>query len=416
MDELNYDLLRASVGGGAVGLRARTPLEPAGGPGDKIFPPTYAADGNRTRYPLEERRRDGEVVLSVVLDSVAARANALEEGLLAAARVNDAPVPLVSVDFTVDESSRHLGVISSLEAPHRIFDALLRDSLDGDLLFRLGDTGRAVTQATADDAAALLHWAPTTLLFGGWDSTGPRGGLGSKYERAITSEVTAFGVTLGMKTASRLDPAGIAKDAGPVYVDADGEGWTLEEAEARREKGKPVLFGKGGNKGRPSLLNHGNVTPSMDANAGGVTADHIEVVTVLSFAALRRLRFPRTAAGQAVESRVDAEVAARTALAALGVTAAVLAHEEGYDLRSRCVLFATEPLTFELLVSGEAPQRLVVHRDAALALLRTAVERLRETGLTWAEEELLLTPAPRLVDLVRRSREVIASQAPDEAG
>ena len=48
---LTYDELRAGVAGDAVGIRCRTVLQPLGGPGDKVFPPTYGVPDNaETRY------------------------------------------------------------------------------------------------------------------------------------------------------------------------------------------------------------------------------------------------------------------------------------------------------------------------------------------------------------------------------
>ena len=416
MDRLTYDDLRGAVAGGAVALRARTALEPAGGKDDKIFPSTYGADrGQSTRYALEERRVGDRTVRSVVLDSVAARAHALGGALLEAAETDGLPLPKITVDFSVDERTRHLDRVSSLEAPHRVFDALLRDSLDGDVLFRLGRAGRSITEASPANAAALLHWSPTTLLFGGWDSTGPRGGRGAKYERAITSEIVAFGIETGVRTSSRIDPAGIELAAAQLY-EAEGGGWTLDESEAVKEgkKGEPKLYAAGeGKPGRPSQVNHGNVRPSREADTGGVTADRIEMVTVLSLVALRRLRFPLDATGQPLpaEQRRAAEVAARTAVAALGVAAAVLAYDEGFDLRSRCVLHAKDKLTFHVLVSGEDPREVGVTREQALDLVQTAVERLRATGLTWADEELRLVPAERLAELIGRSRALSEEKA-----
>ena len=53
---LTYDELRAGVAGDAVGIRCRTVLQPLGGRGDKVFPPTYGVPDNaETRYAIEER-------------------------------------------------------------------------------------------------------------------------------------------------------------------------------------------------------------------------------------------------------------------------------------------------------------------------------------------------------------------------
>src|ERR671918_95427 len=65
-------------------LRAITRLVPAGGDGDKVFPPTYASEGRNTppHYHEETRLIDGKEVKVVVLDSVQSQANRLEEALL----------------------------------------------------------------------------------------------------------------------------------------------------------------------------------------------------------------------------------------------------------------------------------------------------------------------------------------------
>lgn len=405
--------LHEAVAGDGVGIRARTDLEPLGGPGDKVQPSTYGVEERAdTKYATEKRRVNGESVDSVVLDSVASQANRFELGLLDAFRSGEISLPVVSADFTTFDDLAGYDRISSLEAPHRIYDAILRDSLLDDRLFRLSDVGQAITEATTKNAAALFHHSPTTLLFGGWDSTGPKGGRGSKFERAITSEIVAIGVEYGVKTSSRIDPLGIELKAGPLYQAKDG-GWTLDEDEATTDKGKPVAYkGSGeGAAGRPSQVNHGNIAPSLDRKAGGVTVDRILATTVLSFAQLRRLRFPIDASGAPLtgDARSTAEATARTALAALGLAATVLAFEEGFDLRSRCVLMATDDLSFELLRRGSAGStEFSLDRSDAISLLTEAVDAASGAGLPWASDELLLRPVERLAELVRRSRAIAA--------
>jgi CRISPR-associated protein Csb1 len=414
---ITYEELRDAVAGSGVGLRARTTLEPLGGPGDKVFPATYGVErGAETKYAVEKRRLGTETVDAVVLDSVASQANRFELALLDSHRASELSVPVVSVDFRDVQGLERFDRISSLEAPHRVFDAILRDSLHGDVLFRLSDIGQAVTEASVKSAAAMFRYSPTTLLFGGWDSTGPKGGRGNKYERAITSEIVGLGVAHGSKTASRIDPLGIERAAGPLYFAEDGT-WTLDESEARRDKsGKAELYkGAGeGEAGRPSIANLGNITPSIDTRAGGVTVEQIVATTVISFAQLRRLRFPVDADGKLLdgERRRAAEVAARTALAALGLAAAVLAFEEGFDLRSRCVLVATSDLSFDLLRRGSADaSTFTIDRAGVLELLASAVAAASDAGMPWHSDEVLLQPTDRLVELVRRSQVI----APEES-
>jgi len=432
---LTYEELREGVAGAAVGVRCRIALQPLGGPGDKVFPPTYGVAGNaETRYAIERRRAPGAdgsgdaVVQSVVLDSVASQANRLELALLDAIRSGELAAPVTSVDFT-QSGLTGLDKISDYEAPHRIFDALLRDSFHGDQLFRNGPAGRAITEARPRDAAALYYHSPHTLVFGGWDSTGPRGGLGAKYERAITSEIVAFGIETGVRTASRIDPSGIERRAGRLYEAPDGT-WTLDESEAVRDTAnKPKLLGaKGGDEagrpsqeagrpsqeaGRPSQANLGNVTPSIDPKNGGITAREIVGTTVLSFIQLRRLRFPARPDGSAFgDQRAEAESAARTALAALGLAAAALAYEQGFDLRSRCVLVAEGPVTFELVGRDGAVTPFDMSSVDALKLVAESNERAAASGLPWRTGELLLRPAERLVTLIKRSQEIAASGEP----
>lgn len=410
---LGYDHFYEAVTRDCVGLRSRLELEPLGGPGDKIFPPTYSTpESAETQYAVEERVLVGvdgsATVRSVVLDSVASQANHLELALLDAVRSGSLSAPVTAVDFG-DRGLFGIDRISDYEAPHRIFDALLRDSFDGSDLFRHGPTGRAITEATSRNASALLHHSPHTLVFGGWDSTGPKGGRGAKYERALTSEIVAHGIHRGVKTASRIDPVGVEVKAGPVYESADALGWTVDEHDAVQEKGKAKLYSRGSDRsGRPSVLNHGNVTPSIDSRAGGITAAEIVGTTVLSFIQLRRLRFPTTATGKAIpaDQRVAAEGAARTALAALGLAAIVLGYEQGFDLRSRCVLVPRNELTFDLVGRAGAVETVEVNGVAALALVAEAADRAATLQVGWRASEMALRPSDRLVELIRRSQEV----------
>ena len=82
---LTLDALKGFVAINAVAIRGRATLEPAGGPGDKVFPPTHSVDNRRanTRYAFETRRIDGREVSCVLLDSVQSQANRMEEALQA---------------------------------------------------------------------------------------------------------------------------------------------------------------------------------------------------------------------------------------------------------------------------------------------------------------------------------------------
>lgn len=405
VSQLTYEKLRDSVAGGAVALRSRTELQPADGPGGKVFPPTYAVNAEH-KYAVETRQVGDREVQTVLLDSVASQANRAELALLEGWETGELRFPVPYVDFSTEDGEfDDVGRLTVLEAPHRLADAIFRDSLLDGTLFRLSEMGRAITDAQPRNAAALFEYAPTALLFGQWDSTGPKGGLGSKFQRAYVSEIVGHDVQIGRKVGSRLDPLQIEKDSAVVYEHQDSDQrWTLDEAEAAVEKGKPKVAGA---DGRPSEINHGNIAPSIDGAAGGVTISNAVQTTVISLAALRRLRF----AGHSLET----ETAARTAVAALGVAAIVLQHEMDHDLRSRCLLIPQHPPRIELVGrDGSAPETVDIDRDGASQILGQAAQASSDLGLAWKTAEIKLQPAPKLLELLRRSREISARETPEE--
>lgn len=83
MAGLTIEQLTGAVEGGAVALRSIMRLQPADGPGGKVFPPTYAAAATaENKYAIEERQVGDQVVTTVLLDSVASQANRAELALL----------------------------------------------------------------------------------------------------------------------------------------------------------------------------------------------------------------------------------------------------------------------------------------------------------------------------------------------
>ena len=66
MDILNLDYVKEALAGNAAAFRCVTEYQPVGGPGDKVFPPTYEGGA----YATELRNINGEEVNCVLLDSV----------------------------------------------------------------------------------------------------------------------------------------------------------------------------------------------------------------------------------------------------------------------------------------------------------------------------------------------------------
>lgn len=427
MPVLTLSDLTAAVAGGAAAIRAVTRLEPAGGPADKVFPPTYVKErGATTKYAMELRRIDGNEVQTVLLDSVASQANRFEEALLEGWRREELSFPVVAVDFAGEHGLEDLEMITSLQAPHRIADALLRDSLLEGTPFRLSSIGKEITDARPNHATAMFKHCPTALVFGVWDSTGPKGGMGAKFQRCLVSEIVGIDAVAGVKTASRIDPAGIQTKAGPIYKHKDpGQEWTVDPSEAELKAKAPVEFSRSGGdtkdnkKGKPSAINHGNIPPSIDAESGGVTMSHAVQTTVLSLAGLRRLRFQTSSSGERIPdgARDGAEQAARVALAALALAGIVYQRDNDFDLRSRSILVAKEPLTLEIVGrDGGEPQRFTLSRAEAAKLLAGAEQGARAFGLGWDRGPVKLRPAPKLSGLIRKSRELAASGEAEAEG
>jgi CRISPR-associated protein Csb1 len=406
---LDLEMLKYAVGGSAAAFCCRRRLQPAGGEGDKVFPPTFAG----AVYAIEKRRMAGRdsPVQCVLLDSVQSQANRMELALQQAIDGGKIQMPLVVVDFSehdptddieADQNAGRLidavGKITSLQAPHRLADAILRDSLLNGTPFRKSQKGRLLNTVSLTNATPLFEMCPTTLVFGMWDSTGPKGGLGPKFERAMVSEV----VGIGAEWQSDYRARGVRRDpleirAAVKVVKNPDKTWKLA---AEKEKGLT----------EPSKINHSSVP--FESSNSGVTIECAEQTTTLSLIALRRLCFPLN--GKRDE---DVDAKARTVLAALGLAAATLAFESGMGLRSRCLLWPEGPMTWALLDRpGEEPQRFGLSGDDAVKLLNEAIQEARSAGLPWPEKPVMLKPSKELVELVRRSQLEATKEEADTGG
>jgi CRISPR-associated protein Csb1 len=391
---LTYDQLAVAIAGNAVAIRTRTRLQPAAGAGTKVFPPTHTGG----LYAMEKRRlpfghdisetREADCVL---LDSVQSQANRIEDSLQDAVDRKMISIPLIVVQFgdTVPDIQR----VTSLQAPHRVADAILRDSLLGGTPFRQSTIGQSVTDSSLANATALFRYCPHALVLGVWDSTGPKGGSGAKFARALVSEIVGIDAIIGKKTSSRIDPLQ-ARAAVKVIKEKDGS-WKI----AKDDKAKGAVS--------PSEINHGNIPP--DVADGSATIAYAEHSAVLSLAQLRRLRFPKDG-----EYNSQAEDAVRTVLAALALVGLTLSIERGADLRSRCLLFPDSQLQFELLDQPGKPVSFTLTSKEAIQLLETAVKNAAKLGMQWESTPVLLTPSDELIALVQKSQQYAALSAEGE--
>jgi CRISPR-associated protein Csb1 len=411
---LTFDRLHDAVAGSAAAVRITTRLAPAGGDGDKLFPPTYKHPDrdDLSTYAFETRRIDGREVRAVLLDSAASQANRMEEALLRAFDRGECDIPVLSV--TVPRPGTAPTRITALDAPHRVCDAIFRDSLSGGEPFRSSALGKPLAEARPDNATAMFRACPTALVFGYWDSQSGAGVHGARVARAVASEIIGLDAVPGRRTSSRVDPLAISASAAKIYK-SDKDMWTLDEKEAVTEKGRPQQFGKAAKAGKPSAINHGNVTPSVSGEdePGGVTISGAVQTTVLSLPQLRRLRFPDPESGASAER----DAAGRTVLAALALYAAALQREDGYFLRSRCHLVPLAPPRCEILgATAQEVEPFSLSAKEARAILDEACKAARKFGLSWKGGVIELQPSEKLVELVRRSDEKVQAEGGDDAG
>jgi CRISPR-associated protein Csb1 len=298
---------------GAAALVLRDELAPVEGPDGVFFPPTYAEGekgaGFRGGYNIDEF--NGENVCLV--DSVGSQANRIEP--MFKREPYSGLVPQIAV-----RAGEH--VMTIFEAGHRA----------GDALFRCSELQAELQQAFRNfqrgDATALARVAPTSLVFGVWDSRDTQ----AKAPRVIASTIRAFNVQQLTRSAQFVPAA--------EYV-ADG---LLEEPLDEATK--------------KAYAERGFIHVPATGKAGGIRAQGgVRRDATLSLAALRLLR----TAG-------DAEATLRLQRYVLGLAlTAFTANVSGY-LRQGCNLVLdiskTKPRSIdEVHPSGERKSFTLTHAD-----------------------------------------------------
>lgn len=388
LGQLLHRITRAvSTASDDAGVRITATYEPVGGPGSKVFPPTYPFGD--AKYALEHRYDDsGELREVVLIDSFQAQANRCELALLDAVDDGLLAVPYLQLvgEVPMLDASPPIPIrITSLEAPHRGPDAYFRDSEDdAGTEFDKTDVGAALRRADVRDARAFFRHVPTDLIYGFWDSQ--RGGRGVKLARAYTSEVFAWDPKIGRRGAGRIDPMNIEK-ARIAYPD--------------KKPGEFVVLGdgpvpKGMKEKKPSEAGHGNIPPN-EANPG-VAVRGVERSAFVSAAALARLRFPDNGT-----EHPGASAAARAALFALALAGDRLAFDRPATLlRSGCELVLTSS-TLAWVGRGGARDAFDLSAPQSLELVGLAVDQAAQAGITWASEPVALRPKQNLLDLLAQT-------------
>ena len=372
MNTLYQTLSDATEQASVITLRASL-IAASALPGDKrqlVFPPTFAGVGHLCSPVREDGTHE-----YVLIDSTQSWANRLEE------IADDASLGLPRVDVEIGDKT-----LSAYQLPHRVYDAILRDSLLDGTPYRDSPVGHALVSARPDNATALLTHAPTVLLFGGWDSfAGIKVGA-AKWPAALSGQILGFDALLAKKGGVRVDPLGITLDGFHGFkAAAPGAFWTPKEAEAERdEKGKPVVA-------KPSEVGHGNILAENVERGAWVCS--IELRTSISLTRLRRYRFPVDGIASA-----ERDHAARTLLASLAVLLLAERLARGLDLRSGCELDVTDA-QWIVRAGLTADRTIEVTPVAARKAFDEACRQAQAQGLAFAAP-VRLTASEKLLALV----------------
>jgi len=293
---------------GPVALCLKQRLLPVEGEGGVIFPPTYAEIG----YNIDTLS-DGTKV--VTIDSVGSQANRIEP--IFKRKPFDELVPQIDIAFGQGQT------LSILDAGHRLGDAVVRSTA-------LDKEARAAFVAYRDkgDAQLLAKLAPTSIVFGAWDSRDTQ----AKLPRIVQSTIRAWDVDV-LKRSAQYNPA---LDYAALEVFSDDE---KQKAEGKKES---------------PLAQRGFVHVPSPGSPGGVVArGPITRDVTVNLIALRRLR------GQTDE-------ALRRYILGLSLVAAC----EPIDafLRQGCLIVSDERFSAQWELVHRNGKREPVALDSAMAL------------------------------------------------
>jgi CRISPR-associated protein Csb1 len=236
---------------GPVALVFRQEYLPVEGKGGVIFPPTYAGIG----YNIDTLS-DGKKV--ALIDSVGSQANRMEPMFK---DVDFAKlVPQINVAYGNQKT------LSILDAGHRLGDAIIRST-------DLRDDAQKAFLGLKEhnDATLMAKLAPTSLVFGVWDSRDTQ----QKLPRIVQSTIRAWDISELTRSAQYTPPLD--------YAALD----VFSEEEKQKSEGDA----------KSDLAKRGFVAVPSTGDPGGIfVRDRIERIATVNLVALRRLQGENTQA------------------------------------------------------------------------------------------------------------------------
>lgn len=313
---------------GPAALVCRQWLMPAEGRDAVIFPPTFAAPegGGKAGYNIDEIR-DGsdpnKVTRIAIIDTVGSQANRMEPLFKRENGVDLAYSRLVP-QIEIEAGNK---IVNLLDAGHRAADAIVRYSTIGAALREALD----IYQQTGD-ATQLAKIAPTSIVFGAWDSRDTQ----AKLPRLVASTVRAYDVA-ELKRSAQYNPP----------IDYIGLG-LIEGADDKKVLDAASELG----------FRH---APAGGTHGGVIVHGEIRREAILSLVGLRAVG-PKGSSGDALRRYL------------LGLALVAMMHEREHNLRQGCLLVQDpdkKPL-WELVTHDGARTSLSPDGKAALAFAEEA--------------------------------------------
>ena len=311
---------------GPAALVIREHLMPVEGYDGVIFPPTFAAENKNkpSEYNIDPPPTEEDPWKTpnvCLIDSVGSQANRIEP------RFSEEPYAALIPQIAVTAGEKKINI---LDAGHRAGDALLRCSGLQEKL------QKAFQSVLMRDAEPLAKIAPTSLVFGVWDSRDTQ----AKLPRLVSSVIRAFDVRRMTRSAVYAPPVDYAEL--DVFTEAEKETAEGSSTDPRAQRGFVHI---------PASGSHGGVVA-----AGGIRRDG-----TLSIAALQQLHATDD------HNVIDDESTLALRRYILGLSLVALTMNTSTYLRSGCniVIDPDKPRDFQKVYrDGHREQAAVTHEDA----------------------------------------------------
>jgi CRISPR-associated protein Csb1 len=307
---------------GPLAIVIREHLMPVEGDDGVVFPPTFAAAEDKSKFPGGyniDIGSDGSNVC--IIDTVGSQANRIEP-LFA-----EEPYRQLVPQVVIKAGSREINL---LEAGHRAGDAIVRcTELQAELK-------KAFEAAVRGNAELLAKIAPTSLVFGVWDSRDTQ----AKMPRLVSSSIRAYNVERLTRSAQYVPAVEYVDES--LLDDTDNK--AVRDAYAQRG------------------FAH---VPSSGAPGGVIAKGGIRRDATLSLAALRQLT-----------AGVDAERTAALRRYILGLSLVAVTQPGAAYLRQGCTLVQNpgKPSEYQLVYRDGRREKFSMAHEEAIAFAQRAAE------------------------------------------